>query len=186
MKERKERQAHGLNNEDRVKIGYELLDYDGESSGYTGKYDAQMKNGTPVSIKTEKIKSDVELGDYFRNAQANKDFYMVVCFWESEKDNIVEEYHVKFPIEAWEKLFNHTLDYKIRRVIKEASNDYSYDAIWTQKIEELKDEYGDNIIRLRPKRDHKKQKRMQCAISYADFLKLHAMYKTEDIKGHRK
>lgn len=110
---------------------------------------------------------------------------MIACFWEFQKENIVEEYHLKFPIKAWKKLFNHTLDDKIKMVIKEASNDYSYDAVWTQKIKELKDEYGENIIKLRPKRDHKKQKRMQCAISYSDFIKLHAMYKTGDIKRHK-
>lgn len=185
INKRTERQAHGLNNEDRVKLDYGLLDYGGVTSGYTGKYDAQTKEGVPVSIKTEKIKSDIELGDYFRNAQVNKDFYMVVSFWEEKKDNIVEEYRVKFPVEDWKKLFNHGLDDKIRRVIKEASNDYAYDSIWTQKINELKEEYGNNIIRLRPKRDHKKQKRMQCAISYADFLMLHDKYKTEDIKRNK-
>lgn len=185
VNKRNERQAHGFNNEDRVKSDYELLDYAGETNGYTGKYDAQTKEGIPVSIKTEKLKSDVELGDYFRNAQVNQDFYLVVSFWENEKNNIVEEYHVKFPAEEWKKLFNHNLDDKIRRVIQEASNDYSYDAIWTQKIKKLKEEYGNNIIRLRPKRDHKTQKRMQCAISYADFLRLHDTYKTEDIKRNK-
>jgi hypothetical protein len=159
VNERKERQSHGFINETRVKLEHGLFDYDGEANSYTNKYDAQTLDGVPVSIKTEKLKSDIELGDYFRNAQANEDFYMSVSFWESEKDNIVEEYHVRFPIEEWRKLFNHTLDNKIRKVIREASNDRSYDATWTEKINELKREYGNNVIRLRPKRDHKKQKK---------------------------
>lgn len=56
FKKRKERQAHGFDNEDKIKETYDLLDYGGKTNGYTAKYDAETKNGMPVSIKTEKIK----------------------------------------------------------------------------------------------------------------------------------
>jgi hypothetical protein len=179
-----ERQAHGLHNEDRVKAKFGLLDYVGKNY-YITKYDAQTIDGTPVSIKTEKIGTDIELADYFRNARIAEDFYMVVSFWDGKKTNIVEEYHVKFPHQQWQKFFNHSVDEKINNLLKEASNDRSYDEEWKKNIKELKDEYGDNIIRLRPKRDHGKQLRMQCAISYNDFMKLYETYKTEDIRRHR-
>lgn len=177
-----ERQKHGLVNEDVVKAKYKLNNYNNKNH-YTAKYDAEMFDGSPVSIKTEKLGSDVELGDYFRNASKQEDFYMVVCFWEGCKSNIVEEYHVKFPVEDWRGFFNHSLDSAVRGVIDRASNEYSYDSIWKREIKELKELYGNHIIRLRPKRDHKKQKRMQCAISYSDFLELVKKYNTDDIRN---
>jgi hypothetical protein len=184
LKHKTERQAHGLHNEDRVKSKFGLLDYVGKNY-YITKYDAQTIDGTPVSIKTEKLGTDIELADYFRNARIAEDFYMVVSFWSGKKTNIVEEYHVKFPHREWQKFFNHSVDEKINNLLKDASNDRSYDDEWKRNIKELKDEYGDNIIRLRPKRDHGKQLRMQCAISYQDFMKLYEIYKTEDIRKHR-
>lgn len=179
-----ERQAHGFHNEERIKSKYRLSDYVGKNY-YVTKYDAQTSDGVPVSIKTEKIGTDIELADYFRNARIAEDFYMVVSFWKDKKTNISEEYHVKFPHAEWQKFFNHSVDAEINNLLKEAKNDGSYDEIWKEKIKKLKSKYGDNIIRLRPKRDHSKQIRMQCAISYNDFLELHEKYKTDDLRNHK-
>ena len=58
------------------------------------KWDGEF-NGLPISIKTEKFGSDVEMADFFRNQQVNEDFYLLVGFWKDQKDNIVEEHLLK-------------------------------------------------------------------------------------------
>jgi len=178
------RQKHGFKNEVRIKEKYGLQKYtDVKSNDYTSTYDAVAPNGKPVSIKTEGLGSNIELGDYFRNANANEDFYMVVSFWQGEKDNIVEEYKLLVPAEEWTKNFDRSFDNKIRTLISEASNDESYDEEWKRRRLALNEEYGaDQFIRLRPKRDHKKQKRMQAAISYQDFVKFAEKHETKDFE----
>lgn len=178
------RQGHGFKNEERIKEKYGLQKYtDVKSNDYTSTYDAVAPNGKPVSIKTEGLGSNVELGDYFRNANANEDFYMVVSFWQGDKDNIVEEYKVLVPADEWAEHFDRNFDDKIKTLISEASNDESYDEEWKRRRLALNEEYGaDQFIRLRPKRDHKKQKRMQAAIDYKDFVKFAENYKTEDFE----
>lgn len=176
------RQRHGHHQENHVKEIYKLEDYIDPSP--TAAYDAQTFDGTPVSIKTEKYKTDVELGDYFRNASVDKDFYMVVRFWQGNKNHIVEEYHIKMPAKVWKTFFKPEHNTEIRRVLDDVSHDRSYDPIWKNNLNNLKMLYNGSIIRLRGKRDHKSQKRMQCAISYSDFLELHEKYKTEDIYQH--
>lgn len=174
------RQEHGFSNEYQIKDRYGLLDYD--DTRYTARFDAKHADGKPVSIKTKKNKSAVELGDYWRNVEINQDFYLVVTFWKSSPENIVEELHMLIPADEWSKLFDRSFDDRIRALIDNASNDYSYDPIWRVERKKLQADYGKRVIRLRPKRDHKTQKRMQCAISYADLLDLHSKYSTDRIK----
>jgi hypothetical protein len=52
------------------------------------------------------------------------------------------------------------------------SNDKSDDSKWKQFRLKWKERYGNSIISLRFKRDHKKQKRIQCGISRNNFLEV--------------
>jgi len=54
--------------------------------------------------------------------------------------------------------------------MSEISNDRSDDNKWKQFRLKWKEKYGDSIISLRFKRDHKKQKRIQCGITKTNFL----------------
>lgn len=172
------RQNHGFANEAALIEKYKL-DFFGRS--YTGKFDGVFpKDGLPVSIKTEKLGSDVELADYFRNASIDHDYYMIVSFWEGSKDNIVSNYYLKVVGSEWAKLFDNKWHAPFKQLLADASNQRSYDEEWREKVKALKESYGsDSIIRLRPKRDHKIQKRMQCAISYKDFLEFADKNKTD-------
>jgi len=170
LQKKLERQGHGFDNEELLKKRFGLTKYtDEKSNDYTSKYDAVAPDGIPVSIKTEALGSDIELGDYFRNSRITDDYYMIVSFWEGKKDNIVKNLFVLIPGTKWTTFFDSQWDDKIRKLISEASNERSYDAEWTRRRKELAAEYGTQFIRLRPKRDHKSQKRMQCAISYKEF-----------------
>lgn len=173
-----ERQAHGFKNEERVCEKYDLEHF---KKNYTHKWDAMTKEKTPmpVSIKTKSLGGSVEMGDFFRNASNTEDFYLHVSFWDGDKANIVSEHALLVPGKVWSAMFPQDCHDDIRTLLKEASNDHSYDATWKQKCAELQAKWESlgSIIKLAPKRDHKKQKRMQCAIPNSEFMKLMALYK---------
>ena len=70
-----ERQQHGFKFEQLCREKYNLI----LSKDYTSRFDGIL-NGLPVSIKCEKLGSDIELADYFRNSQITEDFYIIVGF----------------------------------------------------------------------------------------------------------
>lgn len=164
---RTERQGHGFLFEDKVfeKYGVE------KAVGYTDKWDGTI-NGYPVSIKCEKYGSDIEMADFTRNALNKESFYLIVGFWKGDKTNIVEEHILFINGNEWHELFpEHFVD-DFKDMLANITNDHSDDAKWRQMMNEQKSKWKDetdNLVRPRFKRDHKKQKRIQCAINNKDF-----------------
>lgn len=163
-----ERQKHGFNYQAEVIERFGLI----KDENYTGKWDAYCE-GIPVSIKNPKIGSDIELADFFRQSNINEDFYMIVGFHDHEnKSNILEEYVLYIPKEKWAALFDSSFNARFKELLDNCSNEHSYDLIWTKKVKILKADWKkntSNLIRPRFKRDHKTQKRIQCAINNKDF-----------------
>lgn len=165
-----ERQKHGFSYEQSVIMRHSMS----KSNTYTAVYDAKW-NGNNVSIKCEKYKTDIELGDYFRNASTVTDFVLYVGFWQGAKDNIVYERIIKINGERFHQLFYQPINEKLKTLLKTITNDKSDDKKWSTEIKMFKKEWEantNNLIRLRFKRDHKKQKRIQCAINFCDLDKL--------------
>ena len=54
--------------------------------------------------------------------------------------------------------------------MKLITNNHSDDSKWKIFREKYTKLYGDSIISLRFKRDHKTQKRIQCGIAYKNFI----------------
>lgn len=70
-----ERQMHGFAYENSVIERFNLI----KENSYTAIWDAKTSNNIPVSIKYEKLGSDIELADLFRNeTEKSEDFYMIV------------------------------------------------------------------------------------------------------------
>lgn len=164
-----ERQKHGFIFEEEMINKYNLV----KTNNYTSQWDGE-KEGKKYSIKVEKKGSDIELGDIFRNASIDYDFYMIVGFWERTKDNICESYLLKIDGEMWKNLFKDFsyFEEKFRDLLSNITNDISDDLKWKKEITALRAEWKNktlNLIRPRFKRDHKKQKRIQCAINNKDF-----------------
>lgn len=164
-----ERQNHGFIFEQHCKTKYGIA----LSNNYTNKWDGTLNNN-PVSIKCEKLGSDIELADYFRNSKITDNFYLIVGFWEGEKTNIVEE-HILF-ISGWEfhELFNPAIDLCLRNLLCSISNNKEDDMKWREEISKMRQQWKEttpNLVRLRFKRDHKSQKRIQCAINNKDFYR---------------
>lgn len=180
-----ERQNHGFKYQDIIYERYPDIDHSG--LGYTDEWDG-MLHGIPVSIKSESVGSDVEMADFFRNANKKTGFFMFVGFHDSNY-NYVEEYVLYIPINYWRSLFCQNLMPYFKRLLQNITNDYADDQRWKKGCNLLRNywqKYTSNIIRPRFKRDHKDQKRMQCAINNGDFHKHFLKFGVElDAKGNQ-
>jgi hypothetical protein len=69
----------------------------------------------------------------------------------------------------------------LKNLIKQISNDTTDDDLWKSSVVKYRSEWNKTSPYLRPrfKRDHKSQKRIQCAITHKDFIKIHSMYKAQ-------
>ena len=162
-----ERQGHGLKYENLVIQRYNI----NKDKNYTDEWDGLLGD-TPVSIKCIKKGAEIDLASFKRNAMKTSDFYLIVGFWEDKKDNIVEEHVLLINGKEWHQLFPlHFID-DFDEMLNNITNDRSDDAKWKKMISEQRKQWKletDNLIRPRFKRDHKTQKRIQCAISNQDF-----------------
>lgn len=171
-----ERQAHGFSYQDTIITKYNLskIDpYTGKKLKYDDKWDAYF-NFIPVQIKDKKKGGNIELADMFRQSETTEDFLLIVGFWQDDKTNIVEEHILYIKGNEWYPLFNHECLNKYKQLLNTITNDYSDDNKWKQKINELRKEWKKltpYLIVPRPKRDHKDQKRIQCAINNVPFYK---------------
>lgn len=162
-----ERQIHGFNYEQKIAEQYGIV----LNQNYTAQWDG-IYNDCPCSIKLEKLGSDIELADIFRNMNICEDFYLFVGFWEQDKNNIIENYCLYIPANIWKTLFNFNLQKDFKNLLANITNQISDDLRWKEEINLLRSKWKQttpNLIRPRFKRDHKNQKRIQCAINNKDF-----------------
>lgn len=167
---KQERQLHGFKYEKNIILKFNLI----KSDNYTSIWDAYTLSGYPVSIKLEKRGSDIELGDFFRNINCHQDFYLVVGFWKNTKTNITEEKILFIPWKEWHSLFDDTFINPFKELLNNISNLKEDDDKWKKQISQFRNDWKNktkNLIRPRFKRDHKRQKRIQCAINNKDFYK---------------
>ncbi|MBR5504594.1 MAG: hypothetical protein IKV87_09180 [Methanobrevibacter sp.] len=164
-----ERQIHGFEFEAFIKDKYNITPC--PEGHYTYKWDG-MLNGYPVSIKTKQNGCDVEMASFTRNASNTDSFYLIVGFWEGTKNNIVTIETLFIDGVEWHELFDESIVQECQQFLSEITNDVSDDEKWKVGCKELQNKWENatlNLVRPRFKRDHKSQKRMQCAINYSDF-----------------
>lgn len=166
-----ERQKHGFVYQSKVIKKFNLL----EQKGYTAEYDAVYKN-IPVQIKCSKYGGSLELGDYRRNKCKSKDFILAIGLWQNTNTFskiITNEYLLYIEHYNYTKHLGYYNDYIETRMYEEfrdITNHREHDDKWKQFCTKYKSLWKkDNKISLRFKRDHKKQKRIQCAISWCNF-----------------
>ncbi len=184
------RQQHGFDYQNYVIRQLNLK----EDGNYIGKNDAYcIEKGNvnyPVLIKFTKKGSPIDLADYRRNKDRTEDFALIVGFWQGIKGNIAEEHILYPPCEWWQSLFltDPDFDKDMYSFLNNISNDRSDDAFWKEGCKEFKirwdnywqevrpafeERWGCNcperLIQPRFKRDHKTQKRIQCAIPNKKF-----------------
>jgi len=167
-----ERQKHGFEYEE-FKINENNLI---KENNYTAKWDTfEVYNGvrTPVSVKCIGINSSIDFGDFKRQTEINEDFILYIGFWKNKKNNIVEEYKILLKKDNWNSYFgDKTIIKEMLDEMRNISNEHTDDSIWKEYRNRYKKLYGKSIISLRFKRDHKKQKRIQCGITKPNFINI--------------
>ena len=177
---RTERQAHGFIFQDWI-VG-KFLDM-----FYTAKWDipAEINKIThkSVSIKTSKWKSGgIGLGDVLSQFDINEDFQLLVAFYEQigDKKKVVNMQLVTISREKWREMwgnmkredlekFNSFVKSSEGRNISGQDLDNFRIQVQKMKGEMFKDYNGK--FSIHPKIDSKKQRRVQCSISFNAFFK---------------
>lgn len=168
-----ERQKHGFIFEEYVESIYGV---NRSGKTYTDKWDGEWK-GYPVSIKHIKKGNAVDLGDIFRQASIDEDFFMFVDFYETETVSETDDIHILFiPSTSWKTYFMPVEDFKFqfKNALQSVSNDKKDDQKWTQLRKACVQFWKDNtsgFITPNGKRDHRNQKRWQCSINKTNFFK---------------
>ena len=122
-----------------------------------------------VQIKCIKNGSSIDMGSFIKNQNITKDFLLIIGFWDKEK-TIVNEHILYIDTKLYIKdtVFEFTTE--MHNEMKSISNHKKDDLLWSEFIKKYKKLYPkDNLIKLRFKRDHKTQKRIQCAINFKTF-----------------
>jgi len=177
------RQAHGFSNEKRIIEEHNLIDVS-KTEGYTSKWDAiapealilgtqRRVTDVPTSIKTICHGNSVDMGDVFRHAKNTEDFILQVDFYVgSKKDlDIVESHKIYIDSQTWATLFKFDHYDYLRDCVRKITNHENDDPKWRNMMKKMHDlwEKPKRIVHLAPKRDHKKQKRVQCTIPNEKF-----------------
>lgn len=177
-----ERQSAGYAVEQyRIKHDYQPI----TDNTYTGCFDAQTVDGTPVQIKGKKCgnltsRSAVEMGSIHR-LHKTQDFLLDVTSYTSKLGSVSlkTRFLAYISAELWNRVIpadelHAFFDYS--RVFDGISCSHSDDARWSERRKALKREYKQKYPNcpVRPlfKRDHHGQKRIQFAITIADLIKL--------------
>jgi hypothetical protein len=171
--DRTERQAHGFLFEEYVESTYGI---DRSNKTYTDKWDGEWK-GFPVSIKHIKKGNAIDLGDIFRQASINEDFFMFIDFYETQTVSETDEIHILFlPAKSWQNYFMpiEKFELKFKNALSSVSNNKEDDQKWTELRKDCIKFWKDNtsgFITPNGKRDHRSQKRWQCSINKTNFFK---------------
>jgi hypothetical protein len=160
-----ERQEHGFLYQRKIAEKFGLK----EIEGYTDCYDAISDSGEFYQIKATKFGSSIDMGDFFRNMNKKENFYLVVGFWKGDTSNIVEEHVLYIDVKKYNEIMFFDRADELKEWIKNVSNERSLDAQWKKEKSQWKEAYGKRLVVLRFKRDHKSQRRIQCAINNKDF-----------------
>lgn len=170
-----ERQYHGFVYENLVRNKYNITN--SENRQYNGYIE-----DTPVLITTCKKGTEVCLSDIFKISQIKEDIILIVGVWSDFKNNIVDEYICKIPNIFIKSNIIYSILPTMSNLLETISNNESDDQIWKREILKIRTKWNSTKTMLRPrfKRDHKKQKRIQCSIRYNDFIKnIYPYYKIE-------
>lgn len=180
-----ERQKHGFDYENYIIEKYNLR----KEYSYTDKWDCYGIDDTPIQIKFIKQKSSIDLGDLVRNSKIDNDFILHVGFWNVDKtpENVYKNVTLYVKKDIWKTLFVFDKYKEMKEKMKEITNDIKDDKKSKEYITIYKKlwEKTNNIISIRFKRDHDKQMRWQCSISYKMFNEFIKLFLEIDLEKYR-
>jgi hypothetical protein len=178
MPKRGERQGHGFSYEDKIIYQYNFYKYE----NYTGKFDAMtQRDNINVQIKYTIVSGEICIADYFRNKSIDENFILIMGFYKTNSNNHkrkIDEKAILVNKNRWQRLFEFKYDNQMKKEIADISNSYEDDDKWKIFMKKYKKLWGDDrIIQLRFKRDHKTQKRIQCAIPNRSINEFISMFR---------
>ena len=161
--------------------------FDGyQPKSYTQKWDIPAEvnrrfGGLPVNPKAAKYGTAVGLGDALRQFDINEPFILLLGFWQ--QDDGVKRFVNITPVtihpEVWRMLWGPVTRADLERLdalIKDRSLDYREVRQRAQAMKRAPP-FNEALITLNPKIDSKRQRRLQCSLSFDrlfDLLASHA------------
>jgi hypothetical protein len=160
------KQYHGFLYEQKVIQKYNLR----KAKSYTSPCDAHH-GMLDVQIKCMQHGTSVEFGDYLRNKHKTTNFILIVGFWKNEKDNIIQEHIFDVDVQAFTNNLYYPYDEKMYQEMSLITNMYEDDGKWKAFCQNHRAQWHEfqNNMDLRFRRDHKKQKRIQCGVSWKKY-----------------
>ena len=169
----------------------------GESlDGYTDKWDIekQFNNSLdipeeyrylPVSVKTSKFDSPINLGDIIRQRSISEPFIMIVGFWKQkskDEKNIVSIEAIRFDPHVWSDLWGDvTLELisELDSLVKDRTK--AHKIVQTQAKEWKRNisAYNCRFV-INPKIDSKGQRRVQCSLPFNCFWEIKGKKPVDD------
>jgi hypothetical protein len=176
-------QAHGFSFEKWVRDHF----FSAYSGAYMQKWDVPPDRNTdatvpaqfhnlPVSIKTAKLGSPIGLGDVLRQRQIDRDFLMIVGFWEQRTKTekwIVDIGCAAFDSASWQSLWGQLTLAELQQIdamVKNMGEHYSTVRAKAQQWK-AKPAVQTSTLVINPKIDSKTQRRIQCSLPYTTFWK---------------
>ncbi len=180
-------QSHGFVFEKWVRDQF----FGGYKNKYSAKWDIPAEKNKklgriPVSIKTAKYHSTINLGDALRQFQTNEDFLLIVGFWKQNGiyKKIVNASAVLVKKGIWKALWEPLTEKQLKsldNLIKDKSVGY---VKIRAKAQKLKRSFPVIAMTLNPKIDSKTQRRLQCGLRFnLYFDKLAPKHSREAIKS---
>lgn len=162
-----------------------------KDKNYTNKYDADyIEDNIKYIVEIKSVKNNNEICFSSFSSKFDKiflefDFYKIIVVKYDNNKKIKNVYEVDIPIKDFiemlggDKILNiiKKYEYDIKHNI---TNEYSDDIKWKNMCKEYNKLLLDSFLKPRPKRDHKKQKRLQCAISQKEFYSLTEKYEKKN------
>lgn len=127
----------------------------------------------PISIKSVKYKSSIGLGDAIRQFKIDEDFILIVFFWiqngSNKKIECVSSNIIK--VDNWKKMWQPIDKDNLEILDSIIKTEPSYIKAREKAKNILKNNpFNNSIISLNPKIDSKTQRRLQCSLSYKNYL----------------
>lgn len=168
------RQQHGFDFEylSIEKFGWTPVSRENNPHWYTSRFDAFCPRfELPVSVKTAKERSLIELGDFRRQSNQKTDFLMCVGIWSGKTKEVHTEYLLHIPADYWIAQFENSPVDAMLDAFEGITNSYEDDQKWTTRRKELTALWNKSSsdLNINFKRDHKNQRRVQCSISWNTF-----------------
>lgn len=140
--------------------------------------DEESGASVPVSFKNIRHHRPVELGSLAHSVERREGFRMYVAFWTGGRGDglAIDHIHVmSMPPGYFRSLFPRDVEpFLAPAVFRGITNDRADDIRWRHRLAELREQWREALppespIRVRFKRDHGTQRRVQCAITPVGF-----------------